>query len=157
MVSELTKYETEIDGLLITPLKQIKDERGAVFHFLRCDSTNFKNFGEAYFSIVYPSVIKGWKIHTKIHQNLCVPHGQIKFVIFDNREYSSTKGVIKEIILDNDLNYNLLSMPNGLWYSFKCIGKDASIISNIIDSPHEPEESKVLPLNTNDIPYDWKC
>jgi dTDP-4-dehydrorhamnose 3,5-epimerase len=156
MVSEVIKNETGIDGLLLTPLKQIRDERGAVFHFLRSDSSNFKNFGEAYFSIVNPSVIKGWKIHTKIYQNFCVPYGSIKFVVYDDRENSISAGVIQEIILDNQANYYLLSMPPGLWYSFKCIGIESSIISNIIDLPHTPEESRMLPLNSNKIPYDWK-
>ena len=144
MVSEVIKNETEIDGLLLTPLKQIRDERGAVFHFLRSDSSNFRNFGESYFSI------------TKIHQNFCVPLGAIKFVVFDGRENSPTKGVVQEIILDNQANYYLLSMPSGLWYSFKCISLESSIISNIIDLPHVPEESRLLPLNTDQIPYVWK-
>lgn len=155
MVSEVIKNETGIDGLLLTPLKQIRDERGAVFHFLRSDSSNFKNFGEAYFSIVNPSVIKGWKIHTKIYQNFCVPYGAIKFVVYDDRENSPTKGVIQEVILDNHLNYFLLSMPPGLWYSFKCISKESSIISNIIDMPHTPDESKSIPLINKEIPYEW--
>lgn len=156
MVSEVINNEIGIDGLLITPLKQFKDERGAVFHYLRSDSPNFKKFGEAYFSIVNPSVVKGWKIHTKIHQNFCVPHGAIKFVVFDGRENSPSRGIIQEVILDNDKNYSLLSMPCGLWYSFKCMSLESSLISNIIDSPHTPEESRVLPLNTNEIPYVWK-
>ena len=145
----------EIIDLKLTSLKQIFDERGAVFHFLRSDSINFKTFGESYFSIVNPSTIKGWKIHTKIYQNFCVPHGAVKFVIFDNRKNSPSKGVIQEVVLDNQVNYFLLSMPPGLWYSFKCISKEASIISNIIDMPHTPDESKSIPLINKEIPYEW--
>ena len=35
-----------IDGIKITPLKQIEDERGKVMHMLRNDSKNFIKFGE---------------------------------------------------------------------------------------------------------------
>ena len=35
-----------IDGVKITPLKQIVDERGKVMHLLRCDSAIFQKFGE---------------------------------------------------------------------------------------------------------------
>ena len=35
-----------IEGIIITPLKKIKDERGAVMHMMRKDSGIFKNFGE---------------------------------------------------------------------------------------------------------------
>ena len=158
MVNEIIqdKFSSGIQGLELTPLKRIYDERGAVLHYLRSDSPNFKFFGEAYFSIVNPSIVKGWKLHTKIHQNFCVPHGAVKFVIFDNRQDSPTNGTIKEIILDNQNNYFLLSMPHGLWYSFKCISLEHSILSNIIDLPHMPEEAKLLPLITNEIPYAWE-
>ena len=41
-----------IDGVIITPLKQIEDERGKVMHMLREDSKVFKRFGEIYFSLL---------------------------------------------------------------------------------------------------------
>ena len=34
-----------IEGVIITPLKQIEDERGKVMHMLREDSNVFKRFG----------------------------------------------------------------------------------------------------------------
>jgi dTDP-4-dehydrorhamnose 3,5-epimerase len=145
-----------IDGVFLTPLKCISDERGAVLHFLRSDSKYFKNFGEAYFSLINYGVVKGWKKHKIINQNFCVPHGQIKFVIYDNRHNSSTKGNIQEILLDNNSNYNLLTLPPNLWYSFRGIGQTYSLLANIIDVPHSKEESVTLPLNTKEIPYDWE-
>ena len=39
-----------IEGVKITPLKQIKDRRGKIMHMLRSDSPIFQNFGEIYFS-----------------------------------------------------------------------------------------------------------
>ena len=35
-----------IEGIKITQLKQIEDERGKVMHMLRSDSDNFAKFGE---------------------------------------------------------------------------------------------------------------
>ena len=43
-----------IEGVIITPLKQIEDERGKVMHMLREDSKVFKRFGEIYFSFTNP-------------------------------------------------------------------------------------------------------
>jgi len=45
----------EIDDVLITDLRQIGDERGAVLHMLRCDAPEFVRFGECYFSEVLPA------------------------------------------------------------------------------------------------------
>lgn len=144
-----------IKDLVLTPLKQISDDRGAVFHFLKSDSSNFKNFGEAYFSKINVGVIKGWKLHTIAEQNFCVPYGAVKIIVFDNRLNSSTRGVIQEIILNDFDNYFLLSMPAGLWYSFKCISNEAAILANIINIIHSPTEALSLPLETKEIPYEW--
>ena len=35
-----------IEGVILTPLKQIRDERGKVMHMLRADSDIFNKFGE---------------------------------------------------------------------------------------------------------------
>ena len=148
--------QCRISGLKLTPLKIISDERGAVLHFLKSDSLTFNQFGEAYFSKINKSIVKGWKKHKKIFQNFCVPYGQIKFVIYDSREDSKTKGIVEEIILDNSTNYNLLSMPSGLWYSFKCLSNDYAILANIIDYAHTPEECESTSLTSKDIPYDWQ-
>src|SRR5580700_8468517 len=68
-----------IDGVVITPLRQIADERGKVMHMLRADSPVFKEFGEIYFSVVEPGAIKAWHIHTRMTLNYAVPVGKIKF------------------------------------------------------------------------------
>lgn len=144
-----------IADLIITPLKQISDERGAVLHFLKSDSPNFKNFGEAYFSKINGGVVKGWKYHNIAEQNFCVPFGAVKIVVFDNRRDSTTKGVVQEILLDDNENYKLLSMPACLWYSFKCISENYALLANITTITHLQGESLALPLDVKEIPYKW--
>ena len=48
----------------IIPLKQIFDERGKVMHMMT-DSDIFTQFGEIYFSVTYPGVVKAWHLHKK--------------------------------------------------------------------------------------------
>ena len=79
-----------IEGVSIQRLKQIVDERGKVMHMLRADSPLFTKFGEIYFSIVNPGVVKAWKKHYKMTQYFAVPVGKIRLVIFDDRKESST-------------------------------------------------------------------
>lgn len=144
-----------IEGLTVTLLKRFSDERGAVLKFLQLDSPNFQGFGEAYFSLINESVVKGWKKHKKINQNFCVPHGEVMFVVYDDRKNSSTRGVFQKIILNNNTKFQLLSMPPGLWYSFKGLNKEYSILANIIDQPHTQEESENIQIDSNQIPYNW--
>ena len=44
-----------IEGVCIKELKKIPDERGTIYHMLLKDDENFAEFGEIYFSRVYPS------------------------------------------------------------------------------------------------------
>mgnify|MGYP005654510719 FL=1 len=107
-----------IDGIIITPLKQITDSRGAVFHVIKNNSKTFHGFGEAYFSKINENVIKGWKCHKLMKQNFCIPFGKLKLVLFDNRKNSSTYKQINEIIIDDCKNYNRITIPEKIYYSF---------------------------------------
>lgn len=40
-----------IDGVLLTPLKQIAHPKGDVFHAMKCVDPGFEGFGEAYFLV----------------------------------------------------------------------------------------------------------
>ena len=145
-----------IEGVVLTPLKQIKDERGAVFHVMKNNSDTFYSFGEAYFSKINEKIVKGWKSHKEMKQNFCVPYGKLKLVLFDNRINSTSKGVINEIILSDDKNYIRVTIPENIWYSFKCLSNDYCLLLNIANIKHKKNESIQMNLNNNIIPYTWK-
>jgi len=138
----------------IRPLSQICDERGKIMHMLRCDDKHFKGFGEIYFSVVHPGVIKGWHIHMAMTLNYAVIYGNIKLVLYDERKNSPTYGVIQEIFLGTD-NYNLVTIPPMVWNGFKGIGTTSAIVANCTDIPHDKNEIDRLDPINNHIPYDW--
>ena len=143
-----------IDGVSITPLRKITDERGTIMHMLRADSPIFVAFGEIYFSTVYPGVIKAWHIHKKMILNYAVPHGRIKMVLYDDRAESPTKGELQEIFLGAD-NYVLVTVPPLVWNGFKGMGTEAAIVANCASIPHDPDEIERLDPFDPTIPYDW--
>jgi len=144
-----------IKGVKIKQLKKIPDERGFIMLMLRRDDKEFKKFGEIYFSTVYPEVIKGWHLHTKMTLNYAVVQGMIKLVLYDDRKDSPTKGELMEIFTGED-NYCLITVPPGVWNGFKGIGTKMSIIANCSDIPHDPKEIKRIdPINNELIKYDW--
>ena len=89
-----------IDGVIITDLKKIPDERGAIFHMLKKNDKHFIEFGEIYFSIAYPGIIKGWHEHKKQIQNYAVVEGMIKLVLFDNRKNQKVIENFKKFTLE---------------------------------------------------------
>jgi dTDP-4-dehydrorhamnose 3,5-epimerase len=143
-----------IDGVIISPLKQIVDDRGKVMHMLRSDSPVFKQFGEIYFSCVNPGAIKAWHIHEKMILNYAVPYGNIKFVLYDDRKNSKTRGELQEMILGPD-NYCLVTVPPFVWNGFKGLGNEMSIVANCASIPHDPNEIKRMDPFDKSIPYKW--
>ncbi len=144
-----------IEGIKITPLKQIFDERGKVMHMLRCDSSQFSKFGEIYFSCTYPNAIKAWHLHKEMTLNYAVIFGSIKFVLYDDRDDSKTQGELQELFISPE-NYQLVTVPPGIWNGFKGIGTETSIVANCSTEPHSPEEIIRKEYNDPAIPYDWE-
>lgn len=144
-----------IEGVIITPLRQFLDERGKVMKMLSRSDPGFDAFGEIYFSCVYPEAIKGWHVHKHMVLNYAVPHGRIKFVLYDDRDGSRTKGEIQEIFMGPD-NYCLVTVPPLVWNGFKGLGNEAAIVANCASIPHDPEEiARLDPFDTS-IPYNWQ-
>jgi dTDP-4-dehydrorhamnose 3,5-epimerase len=143
-----------IEGVSIRQLLQIPDERGKVMHMLKSTDGHFQEFGEIYFSTVFPGAIKGWHIHSRMTLNYAVPIGRIKLVLYDDRETSSTKGMIQEVFIGPD-NYVLVTVPPMVWNGFKGVGLEQSLVANCASIPHDPNEISRLDPIDNQIPYDW--
>ena len=110
-----------IDGVVISPRRQIVDERGKVMHMLKKTDPEFNEFGEIYFSFVFPGVVKAWHLHERMIINYSVPVGRIKLVLFDSRSDSPTKGELQEIYLGED-QHCLVTIPPLVWNGFKGLG-----------------------------------
>ena len=144
-----------IQGVFIQPLKQIPDERGKIMHMLRADDAYFERFGEIYFSVVYPEVIKGWHLHREMTLNYAVVFGMIKLVLYDDRSDSPTHGELMELFIGED-NYVLVKIPPQIWNGFKGVGVTPAIVANCSTLPHDPGEIiRMNPLE-NHIPYNWE-
>ena len=143
-----------IEGVSVRPLRQILDERGKVMHMLRSVDPEFTAFGEVYFSVVFPGVIKGWHLHQRMTLHYAVPFGLIKLVLYDERPQSATRGELMEIFTGPD-SYSLIRIPPGVWNGFKGLGIAPSLVANCSDIPHDPAEiARRDPFDAS-IPYKW--
>ncbi|MCT4638571.1 MAG: dTDP-4-dehydrorhamnose 3,5-epimerase family protein [Bacteroidales bacterium] len=144
----------DINGVIITPLKRISHPKGDVFHGIKKSDDGYVGFGEAYFSTVNHGVIKAWKKHSRMTLNLIVPEGEVKFVLYDDRENSDTNGNFQEVVLSQN-NYSRLTVPPGVWMGFEGVGKDLNMLLNVADIPHDPEEQLNIPMEESNINYNW--
>jgi dTDP-4-dehydrorhamnose 3,5-epimerase len=144
-----------IEGVQVRALRKIPDERGKVMHMLRRDDPWFQEFGEIYFSVVYPGAIKGWHLHMRMGLNYAVVSGMIKLVLYDDRENSPTRGELAELFIGED-NYCLVIIPPHVWNGFKGIAFRPAIVANCATLPHDPGEITRMDPFTEKIPYDWR-
>ena len=144
-----------LEGVILTKLKEIKDDRGSVFHMLRSDAKVFKSFGEIYFSTIFKDSVKAWHLHRESTLNYACIKGKVRLVLFDDREKSSTKGKYQEIIL-SPVNYVLVTIPPNIWNGFKNLDNAESIIANCLTIPHNEKEMVRKDPFDKSFNYNWK-
>jgi dTDP-4-dehydrorhamnose 3,5-epimerase len=145
---------SDIVGVVVQPLKQMMDERGAVLHMLRCDAPLFTRFGEIYFSLVLPGAVKAWKRHRRMTQHFAVPVGKIRLVLYDDR--AGAQGPLEEYTLGRPDHYALIRIPPLVWYGFQGMADQSSLVANCTDLVHDPAEVENLPAGSPIFPYTWK-
>ena len=135
-----------MDGIILTPLKQIHHPKGDIFHAMKKSDDGFSGFGEAYFSTINKGDIKGWKKHTEMVLNLVVPIGEIEFIIYNenSKEFFSVK-------LSHS-NYQRLTVKPNLWVAFRGIG-EYNMLLNLASIEHNPLEA--ININLEEIKYEW--
>jgi len=143
-----------IQGVTITPLKQIIDERGKIMHFLRNDEAGFDKFGEVYFSQAMPGAIKAWHLHKVMDLNYVCVVGRIKLVLYDAREGSPTKGELMQVFLGPE-DHKRVHVPHGVWNGFKGVSTEPALVANCSTVPHTPDEIVRMDPFDKSIPYDW--
>ena len=135
-----------INEIIATPLRRIPVSGGDVLHAMKKSDNGFTGFGESYFSQIESNVVKAWKKHLKMTLNLIVPIGRVRFVFMDN------DGLFREEII-GDGNYVRLTIPPGIWFGFKGDYENTSLILNIANIEHSPEEIERKDISK--IKYNW--
>jgi dTDP-4-dehydrorhamnose 3,5-epimerase len=130
-----------MEGVSLHPLKQFTVPKGDVLHALKATDEGYAGFGEIYFSQVKAGEVKGWKRHNRMILNLVVVVGEIRFVLYDDRTDSETHGQFSEFVLSPATNYQRLTVSPGLWVAFQGMGKETSMLMNIIPEPHDSTET----------------
>ena len=133
-----------MDGITLTPLKKIHHPKGDIFHAMKASDVGFNGFGEAYFSTVNGSDIKGWKKHSLMTLNIIVIEGEIEFVIYNDKDFYKVKL--------SQYNYQRLTVRAGLWMAFRGT-TDRNMLLNIASIEHVSSEAITKELG--EISYEW--
>lgn len=144
-----------IHGVTLSPLPQFTNELGTVSRMLRATDPVFQKFGEVYFSSVPVGVRKDWRLHRSMTMHLAVPVGTVRFVLFDSREHSPTKGTLVDYELGAS-NYQLLTVPNGIWMTFGNRHSEPALVANCATEPHNPDEVERRATDDPPVAFTWE-
>ncbi len=145
---------TLVGGVILTRLNRISVPKGNVYHGLKQSDPGFHGFGEAYFTSIHHSAVKGWRRHKRMVLNLIVPVGRVRFVVHDDQAVARSPDWLQTFVLGDEAEiYNRLTVPPGYWLAFQGLGKNQNIILNVASIQHDPSESETQGLDLVDT--DW--
>jgi len=135
-----------LDEIKINQLTIIPTIGGDVLHAMRQSDAGCEGFGEAYFSWVTSGKVKGWKRHKLMTMNIVVPVGRVRFVFYTTEHMCR----VEEIGADR---YVRITVPPGIWFGFQGLVEQQSLVLNIANILHDPNEVERLELSK--IKHDW--
>ena len=156
MKNNINNINPDEPAFIIKKLNIISDERGFLMEILKSNDDIYDKFGQVYITCCIPGYVKAWHYHKiKTDYFTCI-NGIARVVVYDNREESSTKGKLKEYILDIN-NPMLVKIPPGCYHGFEAIGKNNANIISITSEPYDPSDTDEyrIPFDDKLIPFNW--
>ena len=123
----LNKYFKVVD------LDEIKTQFSTIIKILDNKKPNFFGINEIYSTTIKKNVIRAWKKHTLMTCNIFLIKGSMKFIFSDNNFK-----IFEEVIIKESKKNILMIKPN-IWFGFKGIEEENTIInfSNILHDETE--------------------
>ena len=117
----------------VLPLDEIKTEFSSIIKILDRKKSNYHGINEVYSTTIKKDVIRAWKKHTQMICNLIIVKGSVKFIFYDD-----SFEICEEVII-NEINKNILVIKPNIWFGFKGLEKENTIInfSNIMHDENE--------------------
>ena len=144
-----------IDGVVIRPQPTQTDGRGTLCEILdlRWGVTD-DGIVSVYQFTIRPGKAKGWHIHRLHDDRIFVSRGELKVVLYDDRDDSPTRGLVNEIHR-SELRRDLMVIPRGVFHAHVNIGQTDAVLVSMPTRAYDHADPDVyrLPLDTDLIPY----
>jgi dTDP-4-dehydrorhamnose 3,5-epimerase len=150
------RQAARIDGVVVTHLKVVRNERGRLMEVQRADDRAFPGFGQACVTATFPGVVKAWYRHSTQIDQLAVVSGELRLALYDPRDGSPTRGAVAELRLGDEQPL-LVLIPPGVWHGFQAVGDREALILHLNTAAYDvdaPDEERLDP-DTETIPYRW--
>lgn len=154
---------TLIDDLIMYPHKINEDETGILVETLRSDWPEIYNnedrkFAMQYYSKTNPGIARDedvWHFHpTGQEDRFLVVEGSIVVAVGDQREGSSTKGVLNLFLMESAKDPYMILIPKRTLHGFMVVSKTPAILLNFPTRVYNPEEEGRIPYQEAKVTTD---
>ena len=147
----------DIDGVSIREVRHVPRDHGVITEIFRPerDPTGLPVI-HIYQSRLFAGALGAWSCHKRTTDRLFVNQGQLKIVLYDDREESRTKGTVMRLIA-GDARPCLMVLPPGIWHGLQNVGNSDALVINCPTQAYDyrdPDHYR-LPFDTPEIPYQW--
>jgi dTDP-4-dehydrorhamnose 3,5-epimerase len=160
-----------IKDVVIYPLKINKDQSGVLVETLRCDWKDIygkgREFKMQYYSTTPPGLARDeytWHYHPTIQEDrFLVIQGSIVLAIVDNREGSTTKGLLNLFRIEADKDPYIVLVPKKTLHAFMVASKQSATLLNFPTALYNPKEEGRMPFSQVNAKMDdgslfsWDC
>lgn len=150
-----------IKDVVIHPYKVNKDNSGILVETLRSDWQDIYGEGKEFFMQYYSETPAGvardedvWHYHPTVQDDrFSVVKGDIVVAIADNREDSSTYGLLNLFYITKENPY-LLLIPRRTLHGFMVVSKESAILINFPTGLYNPAEEGRIPYAEANVKTD---
>jgi dTDP-4-dehydrorhamnose 3,5-epimerase len=143
------------EGAVLRDLVTHVDERGSLCEIIdeRWPEAE-EPITSSFLWTIRPGVIKAWNLHDETVDRYAVVFGEVEVVLYDDREDSSTRGVVSQLIL-TELRRQYLVIPNGVWHGMRGLGQRDAVLINFptVLYDHVNPDKHRLPVVNDLIPF----
>lgn len=150
-----------IKGVVLRQLKINYDPRGLLIETLKSSwpdvfGSNLP-FKQSYFSLTNPGFARDedvWHVHPTQTDRFVVIKGSIVFVLYDQREDSSTHGILNFFLMGEKNtadNQYLLLIPSKVFHSFCVVGQESAYLLAYPTRVYDPQEEGRIPFEKSQV------
>lgn len=157
-----------IKDIILHPLKINKDESGILVETLRSDWKEIygpgREFKMQYYSVTPSGVARDenvWHYHPTQEDRFLVIAGAIVVAVADNREESSTNGMLNLFYMRADMDPYILLVPKKTLHGFMVVSDVPAVLLNYPTGLYSPTEEGRVPYDDvkvmiNEEQFTWK-
>jgi dTDP-4-dehydrorhamnose 3,5-epimerase len=144
-----------IEGVIVRPAFTLTDDRGSLCEILNpAWGLHPAPINYVYQFTIRPGMVKGWHLHKLHDDRIFISQGNVKVVLYDTREKSTTYKMVNEIYR-TEQQRTIIVIPAFVFHAHQNIGNTDALFVSMPTRAYNHEDPDVfrLPLETDLIPY----